>query len=190
MFENYKIILGSKSPRRRELLKALDIDFEVKDIDIQENYPADLPVKKIPEYIAKQKADACKIFLEANTILITADTIVAHNGKVFGKPKDENEAKMMLKTLANAAHEVITGVCITTLKGQKSFSDTTKVTFSDMDDAEIDYYIKKYKPFDKAGGYGIQEWIGFACAEKIDGSFYNVMGLPIQKIYEELKIEN
>ena len=187
MLENYKIILGSKSPRRQELLKGLDIDFEIKNIDVEENYPADLQIDKVPEYIALKKADAYKEFLQNNTLLITADTIVAHNGKVFGKPKDENDAKNMLKTLSNSTHEVITGVCITTKTQQKIFSVVTKVTFAPLTDSEIDYYIEKYKPFDKAGSYGIQEWIGFVCVEKIEGSYYNVMGLPIQRIYQVLK---
>jgi len=169
------------------LLKGLDIDFEVKEIDVEENYPADLQIDKVPEYLAKQKADAYTNFLQDNTLLITADTIVAHNGTVFGKPKDENDAKDMLKTLANSTHEVITGVCITTKKRQEIFSVITKVTFAPLTDSEIDYYVEKYKPFDKAGSYGIQEWIGFVCVEKIDGSYYNVMGLPIQRIYKMLK---
>ena len=190
MLENYKIILGSKSPRRQELLRGLDIDFEVKEIDVEENYPADLQIDKVPQYLAKQKADAYKNFLQNDTLLITADTIVAHNGKVFGKPKDENDAKDMLKTLANSAHDVITGVCITTKSRQEIFSIVTKVTFSPLTESEIDYYVKKYKPFDKAGSYGIQEWIGFVCVEKIEGSYYNVMGLPIQRIYQMLKTFN
>ena len=187
MLENYKIVLGSKSPRRQELLKGLDIDFGVKEIDVDENYHADLPIDKIPEYLAKQKADAYSDFLQNDTLLITADTIVAHKGKVYGKPKDENDAKNMLKILANSTHEVITGVCITTKERQEIFSVITKVTFAPLTDNEIDYYVEKYKPMDKAGSYGIQEWIGYVGVEKIDGSYYNVMGLPIQKIYQKLK---
>jgi septum formation protein len=187
MLENYKIILGSNSPRRQELLKGLDINFEVKALDIEENYPADLQADKVPEYLARQKAEACRSFLQNNTLLITADTIVLHNGKVFGKPENEQEAKNMLKTLSANTHEVITGVCITTKVRQEIFSVITKVTFAALSDNEIDCYVKKYNPFDKAGGYGIQEWIGFAGVEKIEGSFYNVMGFPIQKIYQILK---
>lgn len=190
MLENlkkYKIILGSKSPRRQELLKGLDIDFEVKEIDVEENYPADLQIYKVPEYLAKQKANYYKKFLENDTLLITADTIVVHNGAVFGKPKNKIEAKNMLKTLSANTHEVITGICITTKAQQEAFSVVAEVTFMSLTENEIDYYIAKYKPFDKAGGYGIQEWIGFVGVEKINGSYCNVMGLPIQKIYQVLK---
>ncbi|MDR0829808.1 MAG: Maf-like protein [Prevotellaceae bacterium] len=187
MLENYKIILGSQSPRRQELLKGLDIDFEVKKIDVEETYPPDLQIDKVPEYLAKQKSDAYKSFLDENTILITADTIVVLDNQAFGKPKDYSDAFLMLKKLAGKTHEVITGVCITTKQRQEVFSVVTKVTFSPLSDDEIGYYLTKYAPYDKAGSYGIQEWVGFVGVEKIEGSFYNVMGLPIQKIYQELK---
>ena len=191
MFKNSlskKIILGSQSARRQELLRGLDIDFEVKTIEgLTETYPDNLEINKIPEYLAKQKADAFMEFLDEETLLITADTIVVLNGKVYGKPKDKNEAKAMLQVLSGKTHEVITGVCLTTKGQQKIFSENTKVTFSNFSENEIDYYVEKYLPMDKAGSYGIQEWIGYIGVEKIEGSFYNVMGLPVQQIYQALK---
>ncbi|MDR1544520.1 MAG: Maf-like protein [Prevotellaceae bacterium] len=191
MLENlkkYKIILASQSERRQNLLKGLDIDFEVKTIDsVKETYPADLQIDKVPEYLARQKAEYYLQFLEKNTLLITADTIVVADNQLLGKPKNEQEAKNMLQTLSGATHEVITGVCLTTQEQQKIFSTVTKVTFSVLNDSEINYYVKKYQPYDKAGGYGIQEWIGFVGVKKIEGSYYNVMGLPVQRIYQVLK---
>jgi septum formation protein len=188
MLKNYKVILGSQSARRQELMRGLDIDFSIQTIDdLQESYPPDLQTCKIPEYLAKLKADAFEKFLDDEKLLITADTIVIAEGKVLGKPKDETDAKSMLKVLSGKTHEVVTGVCLTTKKRQEIFSTFTKVTFSILSDNEIDYYLSKYKPYDKAGGYGIQEWIGFVGVERIEGSFYNVMGFPVQKIYQKLK---
>ncbi|MDR2684455.1 MAG: Maf family nucleotide pyrophosphatase [Prevotellaceae bacterium] len=191
MLENlkkYKIILASQSARRQELLKGLDIEFEIKTINgLKETYPTDLQIDKVPEYLAKQKADYYMQFLEEDTLLITADTIVVADNQLLGKPKNEQEAKNMLQTLSGATHKVITGICLTTQKKQKIFSTVTKVTFSVLNNNEINYYVKKYQPYDKAGGYGIQEWIGFTGVEKIEGSYYNVMGLPVQKIYQILK---
>jgi septum formation protein len=191
MLENlskYKIILASNSPRRQELLAGLDIDFEVKTIsDIEESYPETLDKEEIPVYIAKQKAHAYLKSLEENTILITADTIVWLNENVYGKPENEREAKEMLQILSGQTHEVITGVCLTGLKKQQSFHVSSLVTFAELQDDEIDYYIKKYKPYDKAGAYGVQEWIGYIGVEKLEGSFYNVMGLPIRVLYTYLK---
>ncbi|MDR3326719.1 MAG: Maf-like protein [Prevotellaceae bacterium] len=188
MLKNYKIILGSQSARRQELMRRLDIDFSVQTIDdLQESYPSDLQTEKIPEYLAKLKADAFEKFLDDEKLLITADTIVIVEGKVLGKPKDEADAGTMLKALSGKTHEVVTGVCLTTKKRQEIFSTFTKVTFATLSDNEIDYYLSKYKPYDKAGSYGIQEWIGFVGVERIEGSFYNVMGFPVQKIYQKLK---
>lgn len=181
-----KITLASNSPRRRELLKGLNLDFEVKIIKgIKEDYPNDLPVEEIPKYIAKEKAAAYTP--SENEVLLTADTIVVLDGKVMGKPQDSSEAHQMLQLLSGKVHQVITGVCLTTTNNQITFSETTAVTFRELSREEIDYYITHYKPFDKAGAYGIQEWIGYAGVTKIDGSFYNVMGLPVEKVYEALK---
>ena len=185
---NYRIILASSSPRRQELLSGLDIDFEVKTVsDIEESYPENLKKEEIPVYIAKQKAIAYQKYLDEKTILITADTIVWLDGNVYGKPENEQEAKQMLKILSGQTHEVITGVCLTGLEKQKSFYASTKVKFAELDEEEIDYYVNKYKPYDKAGAYGVQEWIGYIGVEKIDGSFYNVMGLPVRVLYTYLK---
>ena len=191
MLENltkYKIILASNSPRRQELLKGLDIDFEVKIIpDVDESYPETLVKEDIPVYIAKQKALAYLNYLEENTLLITADTIVWLNGNVYGKPENEQDAKEMLKILSGQTHEVITGVCLTGLKKQQSFYVVSRVKFADLQEEEIDYYVKKYKPYDKAGSYGVQEWIGYIGVEKLEGSFYNVMGLPVRVLYTYLR---
>jgi len=183
-----RIILASNSPRRQELLSGLDLDFEVKTLpDVDESYPETLEKEEIPIYIAKQKAFAHQKYIDKNTLLITADTIVWLNGKVYGKPVNEQDAKQMLRILSGQTHEVITGVCITGLEKQKSFYATSLVKFSELEDDEIDYYVKKYKPYDKAGAYGVQEWIGYIGVEKIEGSFYNVMGLPVRILYNYLK---
>ncbi|MCL1933108.1 MAG: Maf-like protein [Candidatus Azobacteroides sp.] len=191
MLENlskYKIVLASGSPRRRELLAGLDIDFEVKIIsDIEESYPETLRKEEIPVYIAKLKAHAYQKYLKENTLLITADTIVLLEGNVYGKPKNEQEAKEMLQILSGQTHEVITGVCLTGLKKQQTFYVSTQVKFARLQEDEIDYYVKKYRPFDKAGAYGVQEWIGYIGVEKLEGSFYNVMGLPVRVLYTHLK---
>jgi len=191
MLENlskYKIILASNSPRRQELLAGLDIDFEVKTIpNIDESYPETLRKEEIPVYIAKQKAQAYQAYLEENSLLITADTIVWLEGNVYGKPVNEREAKEMLQILSGKTHEVITGVCLTGLKKQQTFHVVSQVKFAELQEKEIDYYVEKYKPFDKAGAYGVQEWIGYTGVEKLDGSFYNVMGLPVRVLYTHLK---
>ena len=191
MLENitdYQIILASNSPRRKELMSGLDIPFEIKTLpDIEESYPDTLQKEEIPLYLAKLKADAYKTLMQDNTFLITADTIVWLDGEVYGKPKNEAEAKYMLQKLSGRTHEVFTGVCLTTRQKQKSFFDISKVTFAVLSEAEIDYYVKKYKPFDKAGAYGVQEWIGYVGVEHLEGSFYNVMGLPVRLLYKYLK---
>jgi septum formation protein len=181
-----KLILASNSPRRHELLKGLDLDFEVRvKKGVGEKYPDNLPAEKVPEYISKEKAAAYDI--KEDETLLTADTVVILNGEIMGKPKDASEAKDMLRKLSGHTHHVVTGVSITTRKKQVSFSDTTAVTFRDLTDSEIDYYIEHYKPFDKAGAYGVQEWIGYIGVTRIEGSFYNVMGLPVERVYEALK---
>jgi len=188
MFSNYDIILASNSPRRKELLAGLDIPFEVKTLlDIDESYPENLSGQEIPVYIAKAKADAYKQFLNTKSLLITADTIVWLENKVYGKPVDAADAFSMLQALSGKTHEVITGVCLTTTEKQVAFSAVSKVKFATLEDTEIRYYIEKYKPYDKAGSYGVQEWIGYIGVESLEGSFYNVMGLPVRMLYQHLK---
>lgn len=181
----YHLILASNSPRRKELLTGLDIKYEVRIIpNIEENYPNNLSPQEIPIYLASQKAKP--YILSDNELLITADTIVVLDGEVYGKPQDENEARIMLRKLSGRTHTVITGVALTSLTKQHAFQVTTEVTFKQFCDEEINYYISTYHPLDKAGAYGIQEWIGFIGVTSINGSFYNVMGLPVQRIYEEI----
>ena len=180
-------MLASNSPRRRELLAGLGIDFEVHVLpDIEESYPEDLPVEQIAEYIAAEKADAYRRQMEKNDLIITADTIVVAGGEVMGKPADADDACRMLRKLSGSTHQVITGVCLTTRQVQRRFSVMTDVTFKPLSDEEISYYVTRYKPFDKAGAYGIQEWIGYIGVTAINGSYFNVMGLPVQRIYGEL----
>ena len=182
------IVLASNSPRRRELLAGLGIEFEVRVLpDIDESYPADLPVMQIAEYIAHEKASAYLLTMKDNDLVITADTVVIIGNEVLGKPKDEEDAKRMLRLISGKTHQVVTGVCLTTTKQQRHFSVSTDVTFKDLPENEKNYYITKYKPFDKAGAYGIQEWIGYVGVTSLNGSYFNVMGLPVQKLWEELK---
>lgn len=184
----YSILLASNSPRRKELLKGLGVPFTVTVLpDIDESYPETLKAEEIPVYIARKKAMAYLSRMEESTLLITADTIVWLDGKVYGKPHDEEDAKQMLRALSGKTHQVITGVCLRTQNKEKTFYSLTDVSFSDLTDREIEYYVSKYKPMDKAGAYGIQEWIGFAAVKEIKGSYFNVMGLPIHKLYHELK---
>lgn len=186
--QNYHIILGSNSPRRRELLAGLDLDFEVKVIPgLEEHYPPTLQPEEIPVFLARQKAEAYIPTLLDKALLITADTIVWNQNKVIGKPKDREDAIQMLQSLSGHEHHVVTGVCLTTTEKQKAFSVVSTVKFAALTDEEISYYVDKYHPFDKAGAYGIQEWIGYIGVESINGSFYNVMGLPVQRLYQELK---
>lgn len=186
--KKYKIVLGSNSPRRRELLAGLDIDFEVQVIPgIDESYPDSLKAEDIPVYIAKKKAEAYLTTMPENELLITADTIVWTFDDILGKPRDREEAIAMLRKLSGHVHEVVTGVCITAKEKAVSFSASSAVCFAKLDEEEIIYYVDKYRPFDKAGSYGIQEWIGYVAVEAINGSFYNVMGLPVRLLYEELK---
>ncbi len=186
---HYNIILASHSPRRQELLRGLDFRFEVKiPADADESYPDHLKGEEIPLYIAEKKADSFDNKLQKNDILITADTIVLVDGKVFGKPTDKEEARTMLQQLSDKTHQVITGVCLSTPFRKKMFAVTTDVTFSYLSDEEIDYYLEIYRPYDKAGSYGVQEWIGYVAVESINGSFYNVMGLPVHRLYKELEL--
>lgn len=187
LLDGKHVILASNSPRRKELLAGLDLDFEVKVLpDIDESYPENLPAMEVSEYISQKKAEAYKGLIRKNDVVITADTVVICENEIMGKPHDAEDAQRMLRKLSNKSHQVTTGVCITTLKEQVHFSVTTHVSFKELTDDEINYYIATYKPFDKAGAYGIQEWIGYIGCTGLDGSYYNVMGLPVQRIYREL----
>ena len=186
--KKYHIILCSKSPRRRELLAGLGIDFEVKTLSgIDESYPCDLNSDIIAQYISQKKAEAYKSLIVDNEMVITSDTIVLLDGKVYGKPADEADACRMLGDLSGRTHKVITGVCINTRERSCAFHVVTEVEFAPLSSDEIEYYVTHFKPLDKAGAYGIQEWIGSVAVRAINGSFYNVMGLPVQRLYAELK---
>ena len=184
--KNYNIILASGSPRRQQFFKDLGLDFEIRLKPVKEEYPNKLTHFEISDYLAQLKATPFKDELENNDILITSDTIVWHNNKALGKPTDEADAFQILKSLSNATHEVITSVCFTTKKKSKTLYSVTKVSFKDFTDEEILYYIKTAKPFDKAGAYGIQEWIGQVGVTKLEGSYFNVMGLPTHLVYQTL----
>lgn len=184
---DYNIILASKSPRRQELLKGLDLDFEIRLKDIDELYPNDLKPELVPEYLSKLKASAFIDELNPKDLLITSDTIVILGNEILEKPKSEDEAINMIRKMSGKTHHVVTGVAITSLNNQIVFSDTTEVTFSALSNEEIKYYVAKYQPYDKAGAYGVQEWIGYVAIEKLVGSYYNVMGLPVHKLYAALK---
>jgi len=185
--ENYNIILASESPRRRELLKDTGIRFTITKVDCDEVYPDNLKNSAIAEYLAEAKANACKSELKENDILITADTIVWCRGLVLGKPRDYNEAFAFLRMLSGCDHEVITGISLRSRQKRDVFSVVTHVTFRDLDDNEIDYYIRCFSPFDKAGAYGIQEWIGLMGITSISGSYYNVVGLPVSDLLDHLQ---
>lgn len=185
---DYHIILASNSPRRKELLAGIDVKFDVRVIrDIDESYPASLPTKDIAEYISRKKATVYRQQMASDELIITADTIVVLDSEVMGKPHDEADASRMLHELSGRTHQVITGVTLTTIDRQRSFSVETDVTFKSLTDEEINYYIQHYKPYDKAGAYGIQEWIGHIGVTALKGSYFNVMGLPVQRIYEALR---
>ena len=185
--EKYKVILASGSPRRRELMAGLGVNYEVRILpDVDESYPHTLQGEEIPLYIAKEKADAYIPMMQPDELIITADTIVWLDGKVLGKPRDREDALQMLRTMSGRTHEVFTGVCITTTDWQRSFTAQTEVRFATLSEDEIIYYVDNFKPMDKAGAYGVQEWIGFIGVENISGSYYHIMGLPVQKLYREL----
>ena len=184
----YNIVLASASPRRKELLAGIGLEFEVRLLpNIDESYPEGLDGEEIARTISQKKADAYEPTVADNELLITADTIVYLDGQVLGKPHDEEEAKAMLQALRGRTHQVITGVTLLSKEKRRTFSVTSNVTFDNLSDEEIQYYIKNYHPMDKAGAYGIQEWIGFVGVERIEGSYFNVMGLPVQRLYRELK---
>ena len=186
--DKYQIILASNSPRRKELMSGLGVDYVVRTLpDVDESYPADLAGAAIPEYISRKKADAYRSIMQPGELLITADTIVWLDGKVLGKPEGREGAVEMLRSLSGKSHQVFTGVCLTTTEWQKSFTAASDGEFDVLSEEEIRYYVDKYQPMDKAGAYGVQEWIGYIGVKSISGSFYNIMGLPIQKLYGELK---
>lgn len=186
--KKYKVILASNSPRRKELLAGLGVDYEVRTLpDVDESYPETLKGADIPLYIAKEKADAYLNMMQPGELMITADTIVWLDGKVLGKPTDREDALRMLREMSGRTHEVFTGVCITTTEWQRSFTAQTEVRFANLSEEEINFYVEQFKPMDKAGAYGVQEWIGFIGVENISGSYYNIMGLPVQRLYKELK---
>ncbi len=186
--DNYKIILASASPRRRELMAGLDVSFEVRTLpDVDESFPVELQGGDIPLFISRKKADAYRSSMAADELVITADTIVWLDGKALGKPVDADDARRMLRNMSGKTHNVFTGVTITTAAVQRSFAACSNVTFAQLTDEEIEHYVTKYRPMDKAGAYGAQEWIGYIGMENIEGSYFNVMGLPVQRLYNELK---
>jgi septum formation protein len=186
ILKNHKIILASGSPRRQQFFKDLDLDFEIRLKDIEEIYPDSLKAEEITNFLAELKANAFEGELNENEILVTSDTIVWHKNNALGKPKDYEDAFQILKSLSDATHEVITSVCFKTIEKTTTFHEVTKVTFNALSDESIHYYLENYKPFDKAGAYGIQEWIGFIGVSKIEGSYANVMGMPTDKVYDYL----
>lgn len=186
--KKYRIILASNSPRRKELLAGLGVDYEVRTLpDVDESYPDTLQGGDIPLYIAREKAAAYRELLQPDELMITADTIVWLDGRVLGKPHDREDALRMLRDMSGRTHEVFTGVCLTTTTWQRSFTSQTEVRFATLTEEEISWYVDKYQPMDKAGAYGVQEWIGYVGVEYIAGSYFNIMGLPVQRLYRELK---
>jgi len=186
--KKYHIILASKSPRRQELLRGMGVDFEILTKETPENYPADLPLDEVPKYLSLQKSQAFgDKDLPGDYLLITSDTVVICEGEILGKPKDREDAMRMLQLLSDKTHHVVTGVTVRSAEKTMSFAVRSNVTFAQLDEEEIDYYIEHCKPFDKAGAYGIQEWIGYVGISGLEGSFYNVMGLPTRKLYQCLK---
>ncbi|KIO52449.1 Maf-like protein [Flavobacterium hibernum] len=184
--KKYTLILASGSPRRQQFFKDLNLDFEIRLKDVEEIYPPELKAVEITDFLAQLKANAFDGELKENEILVTSDTIVWHHNKALGKPKNAEEAFEMIKSMSNATHEVFTSVCFKTNAASTIINDMTKVTFNDLSDEAILYYIENYKPYDKAGAYGIQEWFGFMAVAKVEGSYTNVMGLPTAKVYEYL----
>jgi septum formation protein len=183
----YRLLLGSKSPRRKQLLDSLDLPYQTVHIEVEENYPKHLKREEVALYLCQKKSVAYEL-LQKNDLLITADTIVCIDNKILNKPADYTEAVNMLETLSGKMHEVITAVCLRSVDKQKSFFSVTEVYFKTLLRKEIEYYLENYHPYDKAGAYGAQDWIGMAAIEKINGSYFNVMGLPTKKLYDHLKL--
>lgn len=186
LLKGYDVVLASQSPRRKQLLSDLGVDFRVDVRSVDEVYPEGLAEVEIPVYLSKLKAEPFVGEIEKNQIVITSDTIVALEGCVLGKPTGHDGAVEMLRSLSGKRHQVISGVCLTMHNRQHCFASTTDVYFKELTEDEINYYVTEFKPFDKAGSYGIQEWIGYIGIERIDGSYFNVMGLPVQRLYEEM----
>lgn len=184
--ENYNVILASGSPRRQKFLQDLNVDFTIRLKEVDEVYPEHLSGSEITNYLAELKANAFKNDLNADDLLITADTIVLLNGEVLGKPKDTKDAIKMLNKLSGKSHQVASSISLTTISKQKTFSDLTTVHFKELLPEEITFYVENYQPYDKAGAYGIQEWLGFIAIDKLEGSYYNVMGFPVHKFYKEI----
>jgi len=184
---NRKIILASKSPRRSQLLREAGFEFEVKTKEVDESYPPTLAAKDVATYLAAKKALAVQDFLQGDEIILTSDTIVVLGNEIFGKPKDAKDAKKILRKLSGTAHLVITGVCLLSKDKKRVFEGISKVYFDTLTDDEIDYYVETFKPYDKAGAYAIQEWIGLCKIKKIEGTYSNIMGLPVELVYKELK---
>ena len=186
--KKYQVILASKSPRRQELLRGMGVNFEILTKETPEDYPADLPLDEVPKYLSLQKSLAfTDEELPADFLLITSDTVVICEGEILGKPKDKEDAARMLRLLSGKTHHVVTGVTVRSAEKTESFAVRSNVTFADLEQDEIGYYIEHCKPYDKAGAYGIQEWIGYVGISGLEGSFYNVMGLPTRKLYQCLK---
>lgn len=185
-----KIILGSASPRRKQLMEQLGLTVEIRKKEVSETYPSSLHHHDVPEFLSRLKAESLKESIKENEVLLTSDTVVIHKGKILGKPEDREDAIEMLQALSDGVHEVVSAVYVYTLEFEKSFSVTTKVYFRALLQKEIEHYVDAYQPFDKAGAYGIQEWIGMIGVEKIEGCFYNVMGLPVNKVWEILSLMN
>lgn len=184
---NRHLILGSKSPRRNELMKGMGLPFSVKTKEVDEDFPKEMDTLLVAQYLAQKKAQAFQQDLGERDLIITADTIVIINGEILNKPKNKEEALVMLQQLSGNIHQVITGVCLMDISKRVGFDDRTEVHFKNLEKEELVAYIEKFKPYDKAGAYGVQEWIGYVAVYKMVGSFYNVMGLPVHRIYEELK---
>lgn len=184
-----KIVLGSKSPRRQELLKSLGFNIEIRTKEIEENFPEEMDVLEVAEYLAKLKSEPLINSISSSELLITSDTVVLRDNAILGKPFDRKEAIEMITSLSDKEHQVITGVCLTTHDRQITFSNSTTVQFDDLELVEIEYYVDNFKPYDKAGAYGIQEWLGYVGIKKIEGCYYNVMGLPMNALYQKIKKE-
>jgi septum formation protein len=186
-YPDYQYVLGSKSPRRQLLLAELGLPFTVRTSDIDEDFPPGLGMTEIPVYIARKKAESLSSDISGNEMVITADTIVWLEGEVLGKPGDAEHARQILRKLSNRTHQVVTGVCMSTLRKQRTFFTVTDVEFKELSDMEIKHYIETCSPFDKAGAYGIQEWIGLTGIRRIDGSYFNVVGLPVHELYDAIR---
>ncbi len=187
MFPSRPLILASKSPRRSQLLREAGFSFSVKNLDVDESFPPEMPVEEVAAYLARRKALACAHFIEDQEILLAADSVVIVDNSIYNKPEDYDDAFRMIRLLSGRQHSVITGVCLLSAEQERTFSERTEVFFDALSDEEIDYYIRACAPFDKAGAYGVQEWIGLCKIRRIEGSYANVMGLPVHRVYTELQ---